>query len=70
MLEPGVTGWPEGIDFSMAPFGYVVQVKKTLHTETGVTYTCKCGLDVSVDPRDMTIQSVAVLMRQHVDQAH
>lgn len=71
MLDESVKGWPDSISYSMAPFGYNVYADKTGHTETGVTYTCRdCDFQVRVDPRDMTVQSVSVIMRQHMDQSH
>lgn len=71
MLDSSVTGWPDGIQFSMAPFGYTVHASKKEHTEGSVTYQCdECDFRVSVDPRDMTIHTVSSLMRTHVDQAH
>lgn len=74
--------WPERIGFSMAPFGYSTHAKRTEISETSVTYKCDerhegkpgetgfCQFQVSVDPRDMALDFVKGLMRQHVDQAH
>jgi len=71
MLDESLKGWPEYIDYSMAPFMYSVHADKTEHTDTSVAYRCRhCNFQVSVDPRDMTIQAASMLMRRHMDQAH
>jgi hypothetical protein len=69
--------FPESIGFSMAPFMYSTEAKRTQLTETAVTYKCaerehgkECDFQVSIDPRDMTLESVKLLMRQHMDQSH
>jgi hypothetical protein len=69
--------WPEEIGFSMAPFGYSTRAKLIEQTETAVTYKCGqreknewCKFSVSIDPRDMTLDAVKILMRQHMDQSH
>lgn len=63
--------WPDGWRYSMAPWGYVVDVNRTEMTETGVAYKCShCVFSASFDPRDMTPESAQLLFRQHVDQSH
>jgi hypothetical protein len=63
--------WPKGVAFSMAPWGYVVQVDQIENTETGVLYECKeCGFQSGFDPRDMSPEAMKQLFRWHVDQSH
>jgi hypothetical protein len=71
MPEEKVSAWPERIQFSMAPFGYTVLVKRTEANETCVAYQCnKCEFKSSFDPRDMQPESAEKLFRWHVDQSH
>lgn len=73
MLTETLTEWPNGIQFSMAPWGYTVIVNRVADTPMGsVKYSCRferCTHDF-VFPADSSIEAAAQAMRKHVDEKH